>query len=137
MNRMSSQPNDPETRYVLVQTPAGVFKFAVPAAMGNDPVAIAMEMFQANVDSGTSDPLQQTLLQLKAMAEQGTDQPLITGLMLLRQMAEKGLLPPLPMLVEGTGITENDLAQAGGNVEAPSEMPREGLLERLDRENLN
>ncbi|MBK8205781.1 MAG: hypothetical protein IPK87_03185 [Planctomycetes bacterium] len=134
---MSQQPNDPETRYVLVQTPAGVFKFAVPAKMGTDPVAIAMEMFQTNVDSGAADPLQQTLLQLKAMAEQGTDQPLITGLMLLRQMAEKGLLPPLPVLVEGTGITEEDLTQAGGSVQARAEVRREGLLDRLDNENLN
>ncbi|MCC7508884.1 MAG: hypothetical protein IT464_05885 [Planctomycetes bacterium] len=134
---MSPQPNDPETRYVLVQTPAGVFKFAVPAKMGSDPVALAMEMFQANVDGGSADPLQQTLLQLKAMAEKGTDQPLITGLMLLRQMAEKGLLPPLPVLVEGTGITEDDLRKAGDHAEAPADERRESLLDRLDRENLN
>lgn len=126
MNRMTPKP---ELRYVVIQTPMGIFKFAVPVVEGPDPVKIAMEMFQANVDGGEGDPLLATLTQLKTLAQEGSDQPLITGLMLLRQMAEKGLVPPLPELIHGTGITQQDLNQAGAN--------NPGLFDRIDQQNLN
>jgi hypothetical protein len=133
MNRLSKQPEHPATKLVLVQTPMGVFKFAVPALPGPDAVAIAMNMFQSALDAGSDDPLTETLTSLKQMAIEGSHQPLLTGLMILKQMGDSGLLPPLPVLVEGTGITEHDVKQALG---ALNKRP-EGLFMRMEQVFLN
>lgn len=133
MNRLSKQPDLPATKLVLVQTPMGVFKFSVPALPGPDSVAIAMSMFQQALDAGSDDPLTETLTSLKQMAEDGSRQPLLTGLMILKQMGDSGLLPPLPVLVEGTGITQHDVTQALG---ALNKRP-EGLFARMETVFLN
>jgi hypothetical protein len=131
MNRVFPQPEGP--KFVLVQTPVGLFKFEVPASSGPDPVAVAMDMFQKAIETGVHNPLAETLTQLKQMAIEGSGQPLITGLVILKQMADNGLMPPVPELIRGTGITETDLTQA---YEA---LPKRtgGLFERMGTVYLN
>jgi hypothetical protein len=128
--------SQPITKVVIVQTPMGVLKLALPVTPGpdgQDPVAVAMGMFQSAVERGADDPLQETLAQLKEMANAGTAQPLVMGLAILKQMAENGMLPPLHSLIEGTGITPADIETALGTPEGA----RPGILDKLDSTNPN
>jgi hypothetical protein len=136
MNRLNKTSAPKGSRYVLMQTPMGVFQFVVPVTSGPDPVEVAMGMFQKAVNAGEPDPLNATLARLKQMAEQGSNQPLLTGLMILKQMADNGLVPPVASLIEGTGITQTDLTQA---IDALPQKPAEhdDLFSRMDNVNLN
>ncbi len=132
--RRHNPPSEPTgTRLVLMQTPMGTYHFVVPVTSGPDPVAVAMQAFQAAVDRGDEDPLSSTLRHLKQMARKGAGKPLQTGLMILKQMADNGLVPPLPTLIEGTGVTENDLA------DALNALPRRetSLFDRMETVYLN
>jgi hypothetical protein len=135
------QPNDeqaePVSKLVVLQTPMGVLKVMVPATTtpdGRDPLAVAMEAFQNAVDRGADDPLMETLVLLKHMADNdGNTQPLLIGLMVLKQMADNGMLPPMNALLEGTGISSEDLDKAIRNVRPE----RPGVFDKLDQTNLN
>lgn len=127
---------DKPTKVVIVQTPMGTLKLALPnsvTADGEDPLAVAMETFQSAVDRGADDPLQETLLQLKEMSDNGSTQPLVMGLAILKQMAENGMLPPLPALIEGTGITQAFVADVLG--EPTTQAP--GIFEKIDSHSMN
>jgi hypothetical protein len=126
----------PVTKVVVVQTPMGTLKLALPVSVsstGEDPLAVAMETFQSAVDRGADDPLQETLLQLKEMSDNGSTQPLVMGLAILKQMAENGMLPPMNTLIEGTGITQAFVEEALG---AP-ETKQPGIFEKIDSHSLN
>jgi hypothetical protein len=123
-------------KVVIVQTPMGTLKLALPTSVGadgEDPLAVAMETFQSAVDRGADDPLQETLLQLKEMSDNGSTQPLVMGLAILKQMAENGMLPPLPALIEGTGITPAFVADALGE----PEVKPAGIFDKIDSHSLN
>jgi hypothetical protein len=135
-NRINQQSQARASRYVMMQTPMGVFQFVVPVTTGPDPVAVAMALFQEAANDGDDDPLTTTLRRLKLMAEQGTEQPLLTGLMILHQMAGKGLVPPVHALLEGTGVTQGDLTQAIAALPAEPKA-QSGLLDNMDNVNLN
>ena len=132
------QPDDvPVTKVIVVQTPLGLVKLALPVTTGpdgEDPLQVAMNTFQAAVDRGAEDPLMETLLLLKEMSDAGTTQPLVLGLAILKQMADKGMLPPMSALIEGTGITQAFVKKALAEV-APSEV--RGILDKLDSIYLN
>ena len=135
-NRIPEQPDKPSLKVVVVQTPLGMVKLALPVSLGadgEDPLHLAMETFQKAVDSGASDPLMETLIILKGMADAGTPQPLVMGLAILKQMAEGGMLPPMKALIEGTGITQAFVDKALGEV-APN---MRGLFDKLDSIYLN
>jgi hypothetical protein len=124
------------TKIVVVMTPMGALKLALPNATGpngEDPVAVAMQAFQGAVDRGADDPLQETLVYLKDMADNGSKLPLVMGLSILKQMSERGMLPPMQTLIEGTGITEAYVSEALGH----DASARTGILERLDTHSLN
>lgn len=139
-NRINNQPDNPEEpgqKIVVVQTPAGVIKLALPAGGttdGRDPVAVAMDTFQSAVDRGAEDPLAETLHELRQLAEQGTTQPLQVGLAILKEMSESGMLPPMPLILQGTGLSVGDVAKALGG-ELPAR--RRGLFEKLDQTNFS
>lgn len=133
-NRINPEPS--KTKVVVVMTPMGALKLALPntkTPSGEDPVAVAMQAFQGAVERGADDPLQETLVQLKEMADNGSDQPLVMGLNILKQMSEKGMLPPMQTLIEGTGITEAYVAQAVG----ATEVAGPGIIDRVDNNSLN
>jgi hypothetical protein len=127
---------DKPTKVVIVQTPMGTLKLALPAIIdnnGEDPLAVAMETFQSAVDRGADDPLQETLLQLKEMSDAGSTQPLVIGLAILKQMAENGMLPPMNALIEGTGITQAFVADALGEP-----LPKAAsIFDKIDSHSLN
>jgi hypothetical protein len=131
---MTKPPHNAGHKVVVVQTPLGTIKVALPPLDPSepDPVAVAMGMFQVSVESGADDPLQDTLVRLKEMANQGTRQPLHVGLLILQQLSDNGMLPPVADMLFGTGVTEADLNQA-------REFAREddGLLDRIDDVNMN
>ena len=127
-------------KIVVVQTPMGLLKVALPAlpsVNGEDPLAVAMEMFQGNVDKGVADPLTETLLGLKEMADAGAVHPLTVGLALLKQMSENGMLPPMGVLIEGTGITEAYVNQALTDAAGEVRPTKPGILERMQTIHLN
>jgi hypothetical protein len=127
---------DKPMKVVIVQTPMGTLKLALPSTIdadGNDPLAVAMETFQSAVDRGADDPLQETLVTLKEMSDAGSTQPLIIGLAILKQMAENGMLPPLPALIEGTGITQAFVADALGEP-VPAAA---SIFDKIDSHSLN
>jgi hypothetical protein len=136
MNRLNKTSAPEGSRYVLMQTPMGVFQFVVPTTSGPDPVEAAMAVFQQAVNAGDNDPLNTTLVQLKQMADGGSNQPLLTGLMILKQMADNGLVPPVATLIEGTGITQTDLTQAM-NALPQKAAKQDDLFDRMDNVNLN
>lgn len=140
-NRLpKDQPDDPQkpvSKLVVLQTPMGTLQLMVPAMEtpdGQDPLAVAMEMFQNTVERGADDPLMETLIQLKQMADDNNEQPLVMGLAVLKQMSDNGMLPPLAVLIEGTGITQEYVKNALSGFDA---QQRPGVIENLDNINLN
>lgn len=133
----SAELPDQVTKVVVVQTPMGVLQLTVPSTTtpdGKDPLTVAMEMFQTNVERGADDPLMETLIVLKHMADNNNAQPLLIGLAVLKQMADSGMLPPMPALIEGTGITQTYVEQA---LKDAGQTKRPGVLEKLDSIFLN
>jgi hypothetical protein len=132
---MGSNPNIPVAKVVVVQTPLGIIKVALPPTLPDspDPVGIAMGLFQSSVEAGSDDPLMETLSKLKQMAEDGQSHPLHVGLLILQQMSDSGMLPPMTMLLEGSGVTEHDLAHARAQVPGG----QAGLLTKLDNPSMN
>lgn len=141
-NRLPSEPAPEGTKVVLVQTPAGLIKLALPAggtADGRDPVAVAMSTFQSAVDRGAEDPLTETLNELEELANRGVTQPLMVGLAILSHMSENGMLPPMDLILQGTGLSAGDVEHAL-NGRPPKRSP--GILDKIDqartgREELN
>jgi hypothetical protein len=133
---MTNRFDKSNLKVVIVQTPMGTLKLALPSlpsADGVDPLAVAMETFQSAVDRGADDPLQETLVTLKQMSDEGSTQPLVIGLAILKQMAENGMLPPLPALIEGTGITQAFVADALGEP-----LPKTAsIFDKIDSHSLN
>ncbi|MCB9894386.1 MAG: hypothetical protein H6839_08050 [Planctomycetes bacterium] len=143
-NRIPAQPsNDPQpgdepvVKVVVVQTPLGLVKLAVPVSGtpgGFDPLQVAMNTFQQAVDSGVADPLMQTLQELKEMSDAGTTEPLVIGLAILKQMSDKNMLPPMNVLIEGTGITP---AFVNAALETVTPTGQRGVIDKLDSIYLN
>lgn len=107
MNRLADHNPNP-TKIVVVQTPMGVVKLELPSDFaGTDPVATALGTFKEAVESGSDDPLTDTLNRLKTLA--------------------------MSTLIKGTGVTQADLDRALSLVPGA----RQGLLERLDTDFLN
>ncbi|MCA8914605.1 MAG: hypothetical protein KDB90_04265 [Planctomycetes bacterium] len=139
LSRIPNQPgeNPPVTKVIVVQTPLGLVKLAVPVSGdsdGQDPLQVAMSAFQDAVDRGAEDPLTETLLHLKEMSDAGTTQPLVLGLAILKQMADKNMLPPMSVLIEGTGITPAFVQSA---LEEVTPREQRGIIDKLDSIYLN
>ncbi|MCG3184880.1 MAG: hypothetical protein ICCCNLDF_03031 [Planctomycetes bacterium] len=139
-NRLPTpKPEDqqpPVTKLVVVQTPLGMVKLAVPVSLtpdGKDPLTVAMETFQNAVDEGAEDPLAHTLMQLKQMSDAGSNQPLVMGLAILKQMADSGMLPPMAALIAGTGISPEFVSSALAQV-TPE---RRSIFDKLETVYLN
>ncbi|MHC4839680.1 MAG: hypothetical protein ACYTDT_01815 [Planctomycetota bacterium] len=115
-NRINDQmpDGDADVRIIVVQTPIGIMKVALPigATLQGNPLETAMEEFQTNVDAGHEDPLQVTLNNLKDLSDEGQPHPLMVGLALLEQMSSGGMLPPMQQILEGTAVTSSDVSAA-------------------------
>jgi hypothetical protein len=131
---MSEESDIPVAKIVVVQTPLGTIKVALPPSPPDepDPVAVAMQQFQRSVEEGAEDPLMETLTELKRLEQEGRSAPLHVGLLILQQMCDSDMLPPMTELLRGSGVTEDDLHRAKAGVHTPP-----GLLEKLDDANMN
>lgn len=64
-------------QFLVIQTPVGMLKIAIgPGANLPEPVARAVQIFQRAIESGSSDPMGETMEKLQQMASLGDEEPL-------------------------------------------------------------
>lgn len=149
VNRIANTDGKPDEQPVsevvhLLHTPLGVVKVIAKGSIdGQTPDALgeAIQTFHTVLESGAEDPLAQALCKLKDLAVGGAEQPLHAGLALLTQMSSMGLLPPLPLLLEGTNVTSLDVEASKSapiHVDGPDGLnSTNSFFDRMDEVNLN
>ena len=79
-----------EEVFLVIQTPVGLLKIAIgPGANLPEPVARAVAIFQRVVDSGSSDPMGETLEKLQQMASLGDEEPLAASMAFINEQVAK------------------------------------------------
>ncbi|MDH5641132.1 MAG: hypothetical protein OEY28_07550 [Nitrospira sp.] len=128
----------------IIQTPLGIIRVALdyPATPGEpDPLSQAIDTFQTAVSEGAANPLGEALSRLKEMAYLGRGQPLIAGLALLKRMADDGMLPSMEVLLQDTGVTQDDVAESSNSTmvtiladDEHDRSERPSMIEKLDED---